>query len=153
MRALNFKLDDVFVSINELYFEYKVLPKIPDELVYQIISRSLPMFQVFMPVTCRERYDDTVKKPRKTLFPKVTTDGYLRQAATDLIDILKEPKRSIPTLIYGSPTINTCVHLEQILKQVATLVQKQSEYKKYSINSKGEYYRQHSYNQTITCYV
>ena len=70
-----------------------------------------------MPVTCRERHADTVKKiPHKTLFPKVNTDDYLRQAATDLLGILKEPERNIASLTYGLQIINIHVYLAHTLK-------------------------------------
>ena len=37
-----------------------------------------------------------------------------------MLDILKEPKQSIPSFSYGLPTTNTYIHLAQILKQATT---------------------------------
>ena len=46
-----------------------------------------------MPVKCREQDADTVEFfLMSTPFPRVLTDDYLRQAATDLADILRAPK-------------------------------------------------------------
>ena len=55
--------------------------------------------------------------PQKNPFPKVSTDDYLRQAATDIAHILRQPQKSIPTLTYGTPVTNAYVHLAQILKR------------------------------------
>ena len=74
-----------------------------------------------MTVTCRERDTDTVYfPPTTTPFPCVSTDDYLRQAATALVDILRAPKNNIPSLTYGSPTTNAYIHIAQILKRAAT---------------------------------
>ena len=72
-------------------------------------------------VTCRERDADTVEFfPTTTPFPRVSTDDYLRQVATNLVDILRAPKNNIPSLTYGSPTTNAYIHIAQILKLAAT---------------------------------
>ena len=74
-----------------------------------------------MPVKCLELDADTVEFfPTTTPFPCILTDDYLRQAATDLVDILCAPKNNIPSLAYGSPKTNEYIHLAQILKQAAT---------------------------------
>ena len=74
-----------------------------------------------MPVTYSERDADTVEFFPSTIpFPKVSTDDYLRQAATDILTILREPEKTIPTLQYGSPTCNAYVQLAQILKRATT---------------------------------
>ena len=74
-----------------------------------------------MPVTCWEQEADTVEFFLKTTpFPRVSTDDYLRQAATYLVDILRAPKNNIPSLTYGSPTANAYIHIAQILKQSTT---------------------------------
>ena len=53
-------------------------------------------------------------------FPHVSTDDYLRQAATCLVDILRAPKNNIPSLTCGSPTTNAYIHISQIFKRAAT---------------------------------
>ena len=74
-----------------------------------------------MPVTFQERDADTVEVfPTTTPFTRVSTDDYLRQAAIDLVDILRAPKNNIPSLTYGSPTTNAYIHIAQILKRAAT---------------------------------
>ena len=74
-----------------------------------------------MPVTFREQDSDTVEfSPTTTPFPRVSTYDYLRQAATDLVDILRAPKNNIPSLTYGSPKTNAYIHIAQILKRAAT---------------------------------
>ena len=46
-------------------------------------------FKCYMPETYSERNADTVEfSPTTTPFPQVTTDNYLRQAATDILVIL-----------------------------------------------------------------
>ena len=78
-------------------------------------------FKCYIPVTCCEQDADTVEFfPTTAPFPRVSTDDYLRQAATDLVDILRAPKNNIPSLTYGSPTTNAYIHLAQILKRSAT---------------------------------
>ena len=78
-------------------------------------------FKCYMTVTWRERDADTVEfSPKTTPFPRVLTDDYLWQAATDLVDILRSPKKNIPSLTYGSPTTNAYIHIAQILKRAAT---------------------------------
>ena len=74
-------------------------------------------FKCYMSVTCRERDSDTLEFSLTTTpFPRVSTDYYLRQAATDLVDILRAPKNNIPSIPYGSPTTNAYIHIAQILK-------------------------------------
>ena len=78
-------------------------------------------FKCYMPLTCSEQDTDTVEfSPTTTLFPRVTTDIYLCQVATDLQTILQDPKRSIISLTYGSDNTNAYVHLAQILKRATT---------------------------------
>ena len=70
-----------------------------------------------MPTTYSERNVDTEEFfPTTTPFPKVTTDNYLGQAATDILAILQEPQKSIPSLQYGSQTTNAYIQLAQTLK-------------------------------------
>ena len=78
-------------------------------------------FKCYMLVTCRERDADTVEFSLTTTpFPHVSTDDYLRQAATDLVNILCALKNNIPPLTYGSPTTNAYIHISQILKRSDT---------------------------------
>ena len=71
-----------------------------------------------MPDTCCERDADTVEFfPQRISFPRVTTDNYLRQAATNIAHILRQPQKTIPTLTYGMPVTNAYIYLEQILKR------------------------------------
>lgn len=75
-------------------------------------------FKCYMPITCSKHDAGTVQVfPSNTPFPSVSIDNYLRQAATDLTDILKASKSSIPSLTYGSPTTNAYFHKAQILKR------------------------------------
>ena len=56
-------------------------------------------FKCYMSETYSERNADTAEFfPATTPFPQVTTDDYLRQAATDILAILQEPQKSIPSL-------------------------------------------------------
>ena len=78
-------------------------------------------FKFYMPVTCRKQYADTVEFfPTTTPFPRVSTDDYLRQGATDLVQILRVPGNNIPSLTYGSTTTNEYIHPAKIFKQAAT---------------------------------
>ena len=78
-------------------------------------------FKCYMPITCRERDAGTVEFfPTTTPFPRVSTDYYLRQAATDLVDILQAPRFNVPSLTYGSPTNNDYTQLAQILKHATS---------------------------------
>ena len=58
--------------------------------------------------------------PTTAPFLRVSTDDYLRQAATDLADILRAPKTNIPTLTYGSPTTNVYIQPAKILKRATS---------------------------------
>ena len=48
--------------------------------------------------------------------PSIITDDYLRQAAEDILYILKKPQKTIPSLTYGNEISNTYIHLVQIFK-------------------------------------
>ena len=70
----------------------------------------------FMPATAREKDADTVEFfPHKISFPVETTDSCLRQAATDIVDLLRKRKPSYPSLQYGDEVKNA-------LSQIATLL-------------------------------
>ena len=58
-------------------------------------------FKCYMPTTYSERDADTVEFfPVTTPLPKVITDNYLLQAATDILAVLQEPKKCILLLQY-----------------------------------------------------
>ena len=70
----------------------------------------------FMPATGREKDADTVEFfPHKIAFPVETTDSCLRQAATDIVELLRKRKPSYPSLQYGDEVKNA-------LSQIATLL-------------------------------
>ena len=71
---------------------------------------------------------------RKIPFPKVSTDNYLRQAATDLVHILQQAQPTISTLTYGTPVTNAYIQLAQILKR-ATKQSKPTNEKVYKVPS------------------
>jgi hypothetical protein len=51
-------------------------------------------------------------------FPKVTTDEYLRQTATDMLTLLEDKTTNpIPTLTYGSDITNAYIEIARILKR------------------------------------
>ena len=59
-------------------------------------------FNYYMPESFGERDSNIVEcSPTTIPFLKVITDYYLRQEATDLLDTLREPLQSIPSLQYG----------------------------------------------------
>ena len=72
----------------------------------------------YFPKTRSERNCDTLTFiPNVVPFPKVTTDDFLRQAATDIVTILSQPvSASIPTLEAGDATRNAILKLATILK-------------------------------------
>ena len=76
---------------------------------------------------------------KKIPFPKVTPGDCLRQAVTDLLDVLKEQKRSFPTLTYVPEKQRICT-LSTDLKAGSYLSTKIAEAYRDIINSKDEYY-------------
>ena len=71
----------------------------------------------FFPRNRSERVVDTVTFfPHSIPFPKIDTETFLRQAATDIVDLLKNPPNtSIPTLTAGNSTYNAIRKLADIL--------------------------------------
>ena len=70
----------------------------------------------FIPQTGREKDADTVEFfPHSIPFPIETTDSCLRQAATDIVELLRKRKPSYPSLQYGDEVKNA-------LSQIATLL-------------------------------
>ena len=78
---------------------------------------------MFFPSTRAERDVDTVTFfPTVVPFPKVSTDDFLRQAATDIITILTEPPSSTtPTLEAGDSTRNALLKIAKTLKRAEKL--------------------------------
>jgi hypothetical protein len=72
--------------------------------------------QCFMPTTSRVRDVDTVEFfPATIPFPAVTTEDYLKQAAGDILGILRNPPTNMPYLTYGDATTNALVQIAQLL--------------------------------------
>jgi hypothetical protein len=74
--------------------------------------------QCFMPTTSKVRDVDTVDFfPTTIPFPSVSTEDYLRLAAGDVLNILRSPPASLPSLSYGDATKNALVQIAQLLGQ------------------------------------
>jgi hypothetical protein len=55
----------------------------------------------YMPATSRERDVDTVEFfPKKIPFPEISTEEYLKQAATDILSILQNTPATLPYFAY-----------------------------------------------------
>jgi hypothetical protein len=60
--------------------------------------------------------------PHKVPFPKVGTNEYLRQTATDMLTLLQGTQaQPLPSLTYGSPISNAYIQIAKILKQATAL--------------------------------
>ena len=77
-------------------------------------------YKVYFPKTRTVRNVDTVKFISSTItLPIITIDEYLKQAASDIIDILKNPPSTmIPTLQAGDTTNNALTNLADLLQRV-----------------------------------
>ena len=77
------------------------------------------MHQVFsLPIGAERDVDTVTFSPKVVPFPKISTDDFLRQAATDIITILTEPPSSTyPTLEAGDSTHNTLLKIAETLKR------------------------------------
>ena len=73
----------------------------------------------YFPKTKSERVCDTVQYISNTIaIPKTNIDDYLRQSATDIIDILtKPPSSTYPSLSAGDPIRNGLLELATLLKR------------------------------------
>jgi hypothetical protein len=72
--------------------------------------------QCYMPTTGRVRDVDTVEFfPTIIPFPTITTADYLKQAATDIVTILRNPSNDLPSLSFGDDTTNALVQIAQLL--------------------------------------
>jgi hypothetical protein len=74
----------------------------------------------FAPDTRKELISDTVTFiPSQYKFPEITTDDFLKQAATDIISILnKPPSSTVPTLEAGDPTRNALLKIAEALHRI-----------------------------------
>jgi hypothetical protein len=73
---------------------------------------------IYQPSTARERDVDTLQFfPKKIPFPSISTEVYLKQAASDILAILQKPPSSLPYLSYGDPTNNSIVQIATLLGQ------------------------------------
>ena len=52
-----------------------------------------------------------------TKIPTVSTEDYLKQAATDIISVLQNPPPSIPSLQFGDPTKNALISIARLLNR------------------------------------
>jgi hypothetical protein len=60
--------------------------------------------------------------PHKVPFPKVGTDKYLRQTATNMLALFEGTQsQPLPSLTYGSPISNAYIQIANILKQATAL--------------------------------
>jgi hypothetical protein len=73
----------------------------------------------YMPATAKEKNADTVEFfPHKIAIPVLTTDSCLRQAATDIVDLLRKRKPSYPSLQYGDDVKNALTQIATLLNRV-----------------------------------
>ncbi len=73
----------------------------------------------FIPQTGREKDADTVEFfPHKIPFPIQTTESCLRQAATDIVELLRKRKPSYPSLQYGDEVKNALAQIAALLNRV-----------------------------------
>ena len=54
--------------------------------------------------------------PQQVPFPNVTADTYLKQAVSDIIDILQSPKNNFRSLTYGNKTTNAIIYIAKLLQ-------------------------------------
>jgi hypothetical protein len=70
----------------------------------------------YIPSTARGRDVDTKQFfPKKIPFPSISTEDYLKQAASDILAILQKPPSSLPYLAYGDMTNNAIVQIATLL--------------------------------------
>ena len=56
--------------------------------------------------------------PQQIPFPNTSLDTYLKQAASDIIEILQNQKQNIPKLGYGNETPNAFINISKVLQGV-----------------------------------
>jgi hypothetical protein len=59
--------------------------------------------------------------PHNTPLPEVTTEDYLKQAATDIVSILQSPPTSTPSLKLNNTTRHALIYIANILNQAAPI--------------------------------
>jgi hypothetical protein len=70
----------------------------------------------YIPTAARERDVDTLQFfPKKIPFPSISTEDYLKQAASNILAILPKTPSSLPYLAYGDPTNNAIVQIATLL--------------------------------------
>ena len=75
----------------------------------------------YLPSTTRERDVDSLQFfPTSIPFPNISTEEYLKQAASDIVAILQKPPSSIPYLAYGDTTQNALVQIATFLGRATT---------------------------------
>ena len=78
-------------------------------------------FKCYVPSTASVRCSDTVEWfPKTTVFPEIKTEDYLRQTASDMLDILQNKERKLPSLSYGTTIYNAYIQIAQILKRATS---------------------------------
>ena len=76
----------------------------------------------FIPSTNTIRHCDTVEFfPHATPIPELTTDSYLRQAASDIVHLLKNKPSIVPSLAGGTPTNIALEQIASLLNRSLTL--------------------------------
>jgi hypothetical protein len=74
----------------------------------------------FLPSSARERDIDTLQFfPKTGPFPNVSTEDYLKQAASDILSILQKSPSTLPYLAYRDATNNAIVHIATLLGRAA----------------------------------
>jgi hypothetical protein len=70
----------------------------------------------YLPSTTRERDVDTLQFfPKSIPFPTISTEDYLKQAASDILAIIQKPPTNLPYLAYGDTTNNAIVQIATLL--------------------------------------
>ena len=72
----------------------------------------------YKPATGSVRYTDTFQfVPATFKFPETTTEDYLRQSVGDILDLLKDPPKTLLFLSYGDATKNSVTQIAQLLQR------------------------------------
>jgi hypothetical protein len=74
----------------------------------------------YIPKSGRELDIDTLTFfPKSVPFPQISTEDYLKQAASDIVAILQQPPTNLPFLAYGDTTNNALVQIATLLGQAS----------------------------------
>ena len=61
----------------------------------------------YMPAKDYVRYTDTLQFiPSTFKFPETTAEDYLRQSVGDILDLIRDPPKTLPFIAYGDDTKN-----------------------------------------------